>query len=68
MAAFRKVNDLIDEGLHLVVEGSREARQRPRLAELMKRACGVADSGASDLASNPRHLANFGRNAHQEDG
>jgi hypothetical protein len=67
MAAFCKLNDLIDEGLHLVVEGSREARPRPRLVELMKRARGVFDSGASDLASSPRHLANFGRNAHQED-
>jgi hypothetical protein len=68
MAAFRKPNDLIDEGLHLVVKVPREARLRPRLAELMKRARGVVDSGASDLASNPRHLANFGRNTRQEDG
>jgi hypothetical protein len=68
MATFRKLNDLIDKGSHLVVEASREARPRPRLADLMKRACGAVDSGASDFASNPRHLANFGRNAHQEDG
>ena len=68
MAGFRKLNDLIYKGSRLVVEGLREAWQRPRLAELMKRARGVADSGASDLASNPLHLANFGHNSHQEDG
>jgi hypothetical protein len=27
----------------------------------MKKACGVVDSGIPDLASNPEHLAGFGR-------
>ena len=65
MAALRgrRLKDLIEEGLRLVVEGPRKARREQGLAELMKRARGVIDSGVSDLASNPRHLEGFGRNA-----
>ena len=59
----RRVKDLIEEGLRLVVEGPRQARRKQGLAELMKRARGVIDSGVPDLASNPRHLEGFGRNA-----
>jgi hypothetical protein len=33
------------------------------MAQLMKRACGVVDSGVPDLASNPEHLKGFGRDA-----
>ena len=32
------------------------------LAGLMKPARGTIDSGIADLASNPKHLAGFGRN------
>jgi hypothetical protein len=65
MAALRgrKLKDLVEEGLRLVVEGPREARPERGLAELMKHARGVIDSGVPDLASNPRHLEGFGRNA-----
>ena len=65
VAALRgcKLKDLIEEGLRLVVEGPRKARRQRGLAELMKRARGVVDSGIRDLAFNPRHLAGFGRNA-----
>jgi hypothetical protein len=59
----RRLKDLIEEGLRLVVEGPRKARREQGLAELMKRACGMIDSGVPDLASNPRHLEGFGRNA-----
>jgi hypothetical protein len=59
----RRLKDLIEEGLRLVVEGPRKARSEQGLAELMKRARGVIDSGIPDLASNPRHLEGFGRNA-----
>jgi hypothetical protein len=58
----RKLKDLVEEGLRLVLETPRPARQ-PSLAELMKRACGTVDSGINDLASNPEHLNSFGRNA-----
>ena len=59
----RKLKDLIEEGLRLVVETPRDARRQRSLSELMKSARGIFDSGIPDLASNPRHLAEFGRNA-----
>jgi hypothetical protein len=59
----RKVKDLIEEGLRLVLEAPRAKRASPSLAGLMKRARGVVDSGVPDLASNPEHLAGFGRDA-----
>ena len=58
----RKVKDLIEEGLRLVLQAPRK-RSSPRLAELMKPARGVVASGVPDLASNPEHLAEFGRDA-----
>ncbi len=59
----RKLKDLIEEGLRHVLEGPHNARRQRDLADLMKRARGVVDSGVPDLASNPRHLAGFGRDA-----
>lgn len=59
----RKLKDLVEEGLRLVVERPAKNRQQRQLADLMKRARGVIESETSDLASNPRHLAGFGRNA-----
>jgi hypothetical protein len=35
------------------------------LSALMKSARGTVDSGVSDLATNPKHLAGFGRDAHR---
>lgn len=57
----RKLKDLIEEGLRLVLEGRRKPRGAATLAGLMKPACGVIDSGVPDLASDPKHLAGFGR-------
>jgi predicted component of type VI protein secretion system len=59
----RKLKDLVEEGLRLVLEAPRGTGSRPNLAALMKRARGVVDSGVPDLASNPEHLADFGRDA-----
>ena len=59
----RKFRELVEDGLRLVLEGPRSTRRPSSLAGLMKRACGVIDSGTSDLASNPEHLAGFGRDA-----
>jgi hypothetical protein len=56
-----KLKDLIEEGLRLVLEAPRSGRVRPGLDELMKEARGVVDSGVPDLASNPKHLKDFGR-------
>ena len=58
----RKLKDLVEEGLRLVLEIPREPR-RTSLAELMKSACGAVDFGITHLASNPEHLKTFGRNA-----
>ncbi len=59
----RKLRDLVEEGLRLVVEAPRKSLRHPSLAGLMKHAGGVVDSGVPDLASNPKHLAGFGRDA-----
>ena len=57
----RKLKDLIEEGLRLVLEVRGKRRKSPSLAGLTKRARGMINSGVSDLASNPKHLAGFGR-------
>jgi hypothetical protein len=57
----RKLRDLVEEGLRLVLEAPPKADRPPSLAGLTKRARGMIDSGVSDLASNPKHLAGFGR-------
>lgn len=57
----RKLKDLVEEGLRLVLQGPRTGRARPSLEEPMKPARGVVDSGVPDLASNPKHLRGFGR-------
>jgi hypothetical protein len=59
----RKLKDLVEEGLRLVLQAPRRTRRQSSLAELMKRAQGMVDSGVSDLATNPKHLAGFGRDA-----
>jgi hypothetical protein len=53
----RKLKDLVEEGLRLLLEGSRRKRPRRSLAQLMKSACGVVDSGVPDLATTPKYLA-----------
>ncbi len=57
----RKLRDLVEEGLRLVLKAPPKKRRQPSLAGLMKRARGTIDSGVPDLASNPKHLAGFGR-------
>jgi hypothetical protein len=59
----RKLKDLVEEGLRLVLERPTKNRRQQQLADLMKRARGVVDSGMPDLASNPRRLAGLGRDA-----
>ena len=59
----RKFRELVEEGLLLALETPRKTRRQPSLAGLMKRARGLIDSGIPDLASNPEHLAGFGRDA-----
>ena len=47
----RKLKDLVEEGLRLVLEAPRETRRRQSLSALIKGARGVVDSGVPDLAS-----------------
>jgi hypothetical protein len=56
----RKLKDLVEEGLRLVLEAPR-GRTPPTLSGLMESARGMFDSGVTDLASNPEHLTGFGR-------
>jgi hypothetical protein len=58
-----KLRDLVEEGLRLALEAPREPRRQPSLADMMRPARGMIDSGLHDLASNPAHLAGFGRDA-----
>ena len=58
----RKLKDLVEEGLRLVLETPRTgAGSKPGLHDLMKDAAGVVDSGVPDLGSNRKHLQGFGR-------
>jgi hypothetical protein len=59
----RKLKDLVEEGLRLVLDAPHQTHRRQSLASLMKRARGVVDSGVLDLASNPEHLKGFGDDA-----
>jgi hypothetical protein len=57
-----KLEELIEEGLRLVLESPWQARAKaPRstLHDLMKGVCGIVDSGVPDLASNPTHMRDF---------
>jgi hypothetical protein len=56
----RKLQDLIVEGLRLVLRVRPKESPRATLSELTKHACGIIDSGVSDLGSNPQHLEGFG--------
>jgi len=57
----RKLKELIEEGLRLVLKTPPTPRDDRTLSRLMKPGCGVIDSGIDDLASNPRHLTGLGR-------
>lgn len=59
----RKLKDLVEEGLRLVLNAPPTALDRPSLAGLMQPSRGVVESGVPDLASNPEHLKGFGRDA-----
>jgi hypothetical protein len=64
----RRLKDLVEEGLRRVLDEPepKPEQQRPSMAELIKDVCGMVDSGIPDLASNPEHLAGFGRDAFRD--
>ena len=68
----RKLKDLVEEGLRLVLEEQplpataaekkRPVKPRPgSLHEKMQKFCGIIKDGPEDLASNPRYLDDYGR-------
>ena len=57
----RKLRDLVEEGLRLVLEAPRKARRDPSLARLTRRARGMIDFRNPGFASNPKHLAGVAR-------
>lgn len=59
----RKLKDLVEEGLRIVLEAPPATARRPDLAGPMKQALGVVGSGVPDLGSNPEHLEGFGCDA-----
>jgi hypothetical protein len=59
----RRLKDLIEEGLQRVIESPGTLKSPASLADLTRNARGVVDSGIPDLATNPLHLAGFGRDA-----
>jgi hypothetical protein len=59
----RKLKDLVEEGLRLVLKSPPATPRRPDLAGLMQHALGVVESGVPDLGSNADHLDGFGRDA-----
>jgi hypothetical protein len=61
----KRLKDMVEEGLRLVLASS-DRHPRASLARLMKRARGIVDSGVSDLGSNSKHLAGFGRDARRD--
>jgi hypothetical protein len=58
-----RLKDLVEAGLRLVLETPPDARRHRDLADLMKQALGVIESGVPDLGSNPDHLKGFGDDA-----
>ena len=59
----RKLKDLVEEGLRLAIAKLQEEPAMPTLAEPMRPAQGIVESGFPDLGSNPDHLIGFGRDA-----
>jgi len=61
-----KLKDLIEESLSYSLSKSRETSESQPVVtawDVMKDACGIFDSGTTDLASNPIHLEGLGRDS-----
>jgi hypothetical protein len=60
----RKLKDLVEEGLRLVVEQAPpEEKPEPKLSahDLLKDLCGIYKDGPSDLSTNSKYFDDFGR-------
>ena len=65
----RKLKDLVEEGLQLVLEKdkggqpaekSRHRKKGPSAHDLLKEWCGIFE-GEPDLATNPKYMEGFGK-------
>jgi hypothetical protein len=63
----KRFKDLVEEGLFLVLGGpgpEPSARRKPTtVRDLMAARIGMVDTGIPDLASNPKHLKDLGRDS-----
>jgi hypothetical protein len=60
----RTLKDMVEEGLRLVLTELRHGRRKPgqpTLPDLMKDGVGILDSGVPDLATDPKHMASYGK-------
>ncbi len=65
----RKLKDLVEEGLRLVVDRPRgeekpkppRRKPEPSAHDLLKDLCGIYKDGPSDLSTNPKYFDDFGR-------
>jgi hypothetical protein len=61
----RKLKDLVEEGLRLVLENpppaSKTTNKKISAHDLLKEWCGIIKDGPEDLATNPKYLDDFGR-------
>jgi hypothetical protein len=65
----RKLKDLVEEGLRLVLEKEKAptveeqppAKRKPSAHDLLKDLCGIIKDGPEDLATNPKYFDDFGR-------
>ena len=57
----RKFKDLVEEGLRRVVESPENKPESEARRDLLRKYCGIVDSGVTDLSTNPRHMEGFGQ-------
>ncbi|MFI4987335.1 MAG: hypothetical protein ACHQF3_07825 [Alphaproteobacteria bacterium] len=62
----RKLKDLVEDGLRLVLAEPEPAKSAPQLAppsfhDLMRDCCGIAAEAPADYATNPKYLDGFGK-------
>ena len=59
----RRLRELVEEGLHLVLDGTGKGRSQEELRARLMRAAGIVSSGVPDLATNPKYLDDLGHDA-----
>lgn len=54
-------SELVREFVEQALNVAGAAEEAPSAYDLMNDGCGIADSGVTDLATNPKHMEGFGR-------